>query len=220
METPRNWVQDNHYAEAPPSYFLQRLYDFDAMLVLMPSRDQPGAYVLGRRKQFGPGITESALDAVYTKADTKMSILNGAVPVCMVFKPLTGSWSPDPLIRTLMARDIWAHGGADKVADMLEAQEEAAKKKISDDIRADLYNRSGDGWRSYQSRTGQSTIKHRDMYPTKTQRVAAPGEVVAPNKSTGARSTAGLARKQRGSRRSPTPKFARTIGRRGTPRTK
>lgn len=164
----RVWVGDNPNAEQPPPYFLQRLYDFDAMLVLMPSRDQPGAYVLGRRKQFGPGITEQALDAVYTKADTKMCILNGAVPVCMVFKPVNGSWSPDPLIQTLKARDLWAHGGAEKVADMLEAQEAAEKAATQKAIRDDLYNRSGDGWRSYQARTGQSTIKFNDNYPTKS----------------------------------------------------
>lgn len=211
MDTPRNWVGDNRNAEAPPRYFLQRLYDFDAMLVLMPSRNQPGAYVLGRRKQFGPGITEKALDAVYTKADTKMCILNGAVPVCMVFKPMTGSWSPDPLIQKLKARDMWAHGGADKVADMLEAQEEAAKKKISDDIRADMYNRSGDAWRSYQARTGASTIKFKDVYQPKKRLPAASGEVVAPNTTTGSRSTAGLARRKT---------RTRTIGRRRTTRTK
>lgn len=199
----RNWNSDGRRVDAPPAYFLQRLYDFDAELVLMPSREQPGAYVLGRRKQWGVGVTEKAIDAVYTKADTKMTILNGCVPVCMVFKPISGTWSPDGLIAKLAARDIWAHGGADKVADMLEAQEDAVKEANRLAIRDDLYNRSGDGWRSYQARTGQSTIKFKDMYPTKTQHSAAPGEVVAPFKTTGPRSTAGLARK-------------RTIGRRRT----
>jgi hypothetical protein len=36
-----NWVEDNLNSEKPPPYFLQRLYDFDAMLVLMPSRQHP-----------------------------------------------------------------------------------------------------------------------------------------------------------------------------------
>src|SRR6266576_6477775 len=103
----RNWIADNHNAEKPPAYFLQRLYDFDAMLVLMPSRNTPGAYVLGRRKQWGPGLTEAAISAVYTKADTVMAIINNTVPVCMVMKPVNGSWNPDPLIRTLKARDLW-----------------------------------------------------------------------------------------------------------------
>jgi hypothetical protein len=204
----RNWIEDNRNAEAPPAYFLQRIYDFDAMLVLMPSRDQPGAYVLGRRKQFGRGLTPAAVQAQYTKPDTCMCILNGAVPVCMVFKPKSGSWSPDPLIRSLMARDIWEHGGADKVADMLEEQEAAEKAANLEKSRKEIYERSGDGWRSYLARTGQSTIKFNDYLPVKTPRVAANGEVVAPKTSTGSRSTAGL-----GSRRK---RAGLTIGRRRT----
>jgi hypothetical protein len=188
----RNWNPDGRNIDAPPAYFLQRLYDFDAMLVLMPSREQPGAYVLGRRKQWGPGLTEAAIDAVYTKADTKMCILNGCVPVCMVFKPTSGSWNPDALLMKLAARDIWAHGGADKVADMLEAQEDAEKARNAAAIRDDIYNRSGDAWRSYQARTGQSTIKFHDRHPSKKQVSPATGEVAAPNTTAGARSTAGL----------------------------
>ncbi len=185
---PRNWIRDNGNAEQPPAYFLQRLYDFDAMLVLMPSRNMPGAYVLGRRKQFGPGLTEAAISAVYTKADTVMAVVNGTVPVCMVFKPVKGSWNPDPLIRTLMARDLWAHGGADKVADMLEAQEDAATKATQQAIRDDLYNRSGDAWRSYQARTGQSNIQFHDRFKSKTV-LGAPAQV--------SESTVGLGRKRK-----------------------
>ncbi len=204
----RNWIADNRNAEPPPAYFLQRLYDFDALLVLMPSRDVPGAYVLGRRKQFGKGLTEQGLAGVYAKADTRMAIINGAVPVCMVMKPISGSWSPDPLIRTLMARDLWAHGGADKVADMLEAQEDAEKAALKASIRDDMWNRAGAQWRSYQARTGQSSNRYHERFPTKTQQSAADGEVVAPKKSTGARRTAGLGKLR--------TKRNATIGRRGT----
>lgn len=152
----KNYIPDNTRMETPPAYFLQRIWDQDAMLVVMPSRQTPFAYVIARRKQFAPGITEAAIDAVYSKPDTKMCILHGCVPVCLMYK--TGaSWNPDPIIKSLQARDMWAHGGPDKVADMLEAQEEAAKKKQLADIKDDLWNRSGAAWRSYQSRTKQTT---------------------------------------------------------------
>lgn len=178
--SPSNWIADNLNAEQPPAYFLQRLYDFDAMLVLMPSREQHQAYVLGRRKQWGPGVTAKGIDAVYTKTDTKMCILNGAVPVCMVFKPVNGSWDPAPLIRTLMARDMWAHGGAAKVAAMLEVQEEAEKAATKAAIRDDLWNRSGDAWRSYQARTGQTSNLFK-VFPTPLQDSPAPGLVMVPD---------------------------------------
>lgn len=203
----RNWVADNRNSEQPPAYFLQRLYDFDAMLVLMPSREQPGAYVLGRRKQWGPGISEAAIDAVYSKPDTKMAILNGTVPVCMVFKPVNGSWNPDPLIRTLMARDIWAHGGADKVADMLEAQEDAEKAAALDASRQNIWDRSGDAWRSYQARTGQSNIRFHDFLPTKRQSASpVPGTPAQVSES-----TVGLGRKRKPAAKRR--KRALTIGR-------
>jgi hypothetical protein len=208
----RNWVADNRNSERPPQYFLQRLYDFDAMLVLMPSREQPGAYVLGRRKQWGPGITESAIDAVYSKPDTKMAIINGTVPVCMVFKPVNGSWNPDPLIRTLMARDIWAHGGADAVADMLEAQEDAEKAAALEVSRKNIWDRSGDAWRSYQARTGQSTIRFHDFLPTRHS-ASSPGAGV-PVSNPDSSSTAGLG-KLRNQRKRLRKKRNATIGRRG-----
>lgn len=151
-----NWIADNQRAPQPPDYFLQRIFDYDSMLVVMPSRETLGAYVLARRKQFGPGITTQALDAVYTKADTKMCIMHNTVPVCMMYQH-GASWDTDQIIRTLAARDLWAIGGADKAADLLEAQEAAEKLATKQAIRDDLYNRSGAAWRSYQARTGQSS---------------------------------------------------------------
>lgn len=207
----RNWIADNRNSEQPPRYFLQRLYDFDAELVLMPSREQPGAYVLGRRKQWGKGISAAAIDAVYSKPDTKMAVLNNTVPVCMVFKPVSGSWNPDPLLRTLAARDIWAHGGADKVADMLEAQEDAEKKAIAAATRDDIWNRSGDAWRSYQARTGQSTLRFNDNFPSKTGNT--PHGAGMPVSNPDSSSTAGLG-KLRKKRRTARKRNA-TIGRRG-----
>jgi hypothetical protein len=187
-EQPRNYIADNSKMPVPPAYFLQRIYDFDAMLVLLPSRVRAGAYVIARKKQFGPGLTEKAIDEVYPNPDTKMCVLNGCVPVCMMFA--TGlTWDPEVIIRTLAARDIWAHGGPDKVADMLEEQESADAAATREAIRADLYNRSGDAWRSYQSRTGQSSHRFNDYLSPKQP--ASTGEVVAPPTTTGARSTAG-----------------------------
>jgi hypothetical protein len=155
----KNYIPDNVTREVPPAFFLSRIWDQDAMLVVLPSRKTPHAYVIARRKQFGPGLTEAAIDAQYAQPDTKMCVMHGCVPVCLMFK--TGSnWDADPIIRSLRARDLWAHGGANKVADMLEAQEEADKAANVAAIRADLYERSGEGWRTYQARTGASTIKH------------------------------------------------------------
>lgn len=150
-----NYLPDNPGMAVPPAYFLQRIYDYDAMLVLLPSRTRPFAYVIARRRQFGAGISNKAIEDTVTVSDTKMCLLHGLVPVCLMFRNGQG-WDPDPVIRSLTARDLWAHGGADKVADQLEAQEAAETDRVRKEIRDDMWNRSGDAWRSYQRRTGQS----------------------------------------------------------------
>ena len=120
-----NYIVDNSRVEVPPDYFLQRIYDFDAMLVILPSRLHAGAYVIARRKQFGKGLTAEAIEQ-FTQPDTKMCIMHGCVPVCLMHKASTvGGWDAGRIVAALAARDIWAHGGADKVADFLEEQEEA-----------------------------------------------------------------------------------------------
>jgi hypothetical protein len=170
---PANYISDIPTAEVPPAFFLQRIYDYDAMLVLMPSKKVPGAYVIARKRQFAAGISDKAIEGTIEQPDTKMCLTHGVVPVCLMYK--TGpTWDVDAIIRTLMARDTWAVGGGDKAADLLEEQEEAAKAKTAKEIHDDLYNRSGDAWRSYQARTGQSTIRHNDTrkaQPRKGRRI-------------------------------------------------
>ena len=162
------YIPDNTAMEVPPAYFLQRIHDFDSYLVIVPSRKTPFAYVIARRKQRSKGLTDKAIVDTITQPDTKMCLLYGLVPVCLMFK--TGpSWNPDPIIAKLKARDMWAHGGAEKVADLLEVQEEGERQKVRKDIRDDLWNRSGDAWRSYQARTGQRTKLSRPD-PTRTER--------------------------------------------------
>lgn len=164
-----NFIPDNPKMAAPPAYFLQRLYDFDNMLVLVPSRNVPFAYVLARRKQFSKGLTDRAIESVIQQPDTKMCLAYGLVPVCLVYK--TGpSWDVDSLIQSLRARDMWAHGGPDKVADLLEEQEAAEKLAIQKATRDDIYNRSGDAWRSYQARTGASSIRFNGNYQSRQER--------------------------------------------------
>lgn len=144
--------------ETPPAWFLQRLHDYDAMLVVLPSRYKPFAYVIARRSRLGRrGLTDNAIAETITQPDTLMCFRYGLVPVCLMFKhgPV---WNADPILKSLKARDLWAHGGADKVADMLEAQEDAEVAQRRQVLRDDLWNRSGDAWRSYQARTGQRVI--------------------------------------------------------------
>lgn len=161
----KNYLPDNPRMAAPPEFWLQQLYDFDSELVLMPSRMVPFAYVLGRRRRFSAGLSDAAIADVSKQQDTVMCLHYGLVPVTMIYQIGT-VWNIDPILRSLKARDIWAHGGADKAADLLDAADARKEKGIKNDIRDDMWNRSGDAWRSYQARTGQRSRPTVGLQPT------------------------------------------------------
>lgn len=151
------YIPDNPRMETPPAWFLQQIHDFDADLVLLPSRMIPFAYVVARRRRLSAGLTDKAIEDTIQVSDTKMCLLHGLVPVCLMYK--TGpTWNADPILRSLRARDLWAQGGADAVCDRLEAEEAAAKEKLRKDTRQHLYEISGDAYRSYKARTGQRLL--------------------------------------------------------------
>ncbi len=156
--------------ETPPEHFIQRLLDFDRLLVMFPSLVRKGCYVLARRREKSPGLTEGAL-GLFVNPDTKTCVAMGWVPVCMISKTGPG-WNADAIVAKLQARDIREHGGADKVADMLEEQEAAEEAALKASIRQDLWDRSGEGWRSYQARTGQSTIRYNDTRESKAPAIS------------------------------------------------
>jgi hypothetical protein len=149
------YIPDNPKMETPPAWFLQQLHDYDGDLVLFPSISKPFAYVVSRRRRFSRW--SQAEKDVITNPDTQRCIHYGLIPVCLMFKhgPV---WSADAILQKLKARDLWAHGGGEKVADMLEAQEAKEVADRSKAKREELYHLSGDAWRSFQARTGQRVV--------------------------------------------------------------
>lgn len=155
MGTPnRGWIEDrNRFGLAkPPDYFLQRLLDYDNMLVVIPSRQQ-ALYRLARRVQFTPGI--GALAVLSREADTAMMHTHGLVPVTTIVR-FGGSnfWDAESVIQKLKDRDIWEHGGAEKVAELMDAAEAADRQRLLESTRDNMRQRAKDGWNSLQARTG------------------------------------------------------------------
>ncbi len=149
-----NYIDDNQNMAVPPAFWLQRLYDFDADLVVFPSRYRPFAYVLARRQRFSAGMEDKALEATITQPDTKLCLARHLVPVTMIFR--TGTiWSIDNIIASLQRRDIWAHGGGEKMADAVDAAEDKEESNRKKDLRDDMWMRSGQAWESYKRRSGQ-----------------------------------------------------------------
>lgn len=150
------FIPDNPRMEVPPSWFLARLHDYDADLVLLPSKARPFAYVVARRARLSRGLTSQAMTDTITQPDTRMCFHYGLVPVCVLFKH-GPTWDADSVIRSLAARDTWAQGGGEALADRLDAEESAAKAKQHDEMRDRLRHVSRDAYRIYKRRTGQRT---------------------------------------------------------------
>lgn len=139
----------------PPEYWLERLFDYDAELVVFPSRHVPYAYVLARRRQLRAPAIDKVLENTITQPDTKLCLARGLAPVTIILRHSQGSWSIDNIITSLQARDIWRHGGGDAYANKLdqsEADEDAARRAA---LRDDMMQRADLAYDLYKRRTGQ-----------------------------------------------------------------
>ena len=139
----------------PPEFWLQRLFDYDAELVVFPSRHVPYAYVLARRRRVRVPAMDTILEQTITQPDTKLCLTRGWVPVTLIIRQSQGSWSIDNIISSLQERDIWQHGGGEAYADKLDQIDQAEEDARKQALRDDLMNRSGFAWQLYKRRTGQ-----------------------------------------------------------------
>lgn len=155
--TPINWISDNSKMPMPPVWWLRQLYDFDSQLVLIPSRQRPGAYVLARRPQHSRGLDPVVRwmqnDKASIPGDTMLCHEYKVVPVCLIYKQSDG-WSIDNILNDLRSRDTWAAGGANAFVDQIEDQEAAEEKKAQRSLWENMYQRGKDAYRSYTARTG------------------------------------------------------------------
>ena len=190
--TAVNYIADTNRWKLPepPSWFLKRLYDYDPMLVLIPSRVRPQGvpprYLLCRRRQHSVGLGDVArLDNKHP--DTNMCYGYHVVPIApLQFNRNVNSFTEaacESLIRELKGRDTWRisgghNGDADAIWQKVEADEKAADDKRRKDLKSDFKHRARDAWRSLKARTGQRSKRASDFHgharkplPQKSQRV-------------------------------------------------
>jgi hypothetical protein len=171
MEANRfgNWIPDvNRFGlPEPPGWALTKLYEFDHMLVLIPSRvkvkNERPAYLLCRRRQHSAGLGDVAmLDNKHP--DTNMCFAHGVVPIGPLRFKRGTTWtaqSVDGLIAELKSRDTWALTGGpdgkdpDAAWKAVEDYEAGLKKKEDANLRDMFRHMAKDAWRSIKARTGQ-----------------------------------------------------------------
>lgn len=132
------------------------LQDYDAELVVFPSRHRM-AYILARRRHFSNAMAE--LDRLDKNLLRQSAGLDGeilATSNLVYVRHLIGETVRRVAIfQWLRDHDLKANGGGEKIAKLIESEEEyksaAARRKLNDDID----HRARDAWRSYQARTGR-----------------------------------------------------------------
>lgn len=152
MLTPPNYIEDTNPFKlaGPPSWFRRKLWEFDASLVIVPSR-QEFLYRLAQRRKLR--LKEQIVnDMLKEQADTLMLASYGLIPVTTVMA--TVRWDNPLLFVELANRAPWRLGGADKVNAMLEAQDRQdtlAQRAKTDAVVSDL---AKDSWKYYQLKQG------------------------------------------------------------------
>lgn len=188
-----NWIPDTNRFKlpTPPAWFLQRLWDFDPILVLIPSRvsvkGATPAYLLCRRRQHSRGLGDVAmLDNKHP--DTNMCYVHGLVPIAPLrFNNGATTFTEagcNSLLAELRARDTWAvtgghDGDADVLVDKIEAAERAQATRERQSLRDMFYHRARDAYRSLKARTGQRNKRASDFHgvarqPRTGQRIIVP----------------------------------------------
>ena len=150
-------VTENPFKLAPPpDWWLTMLHDYDAELVVFPSRVRM-AYILARRRHFSNAYAELAtLDKNLLRQSAGMDGDILAQHNLIYVRHLIGDTVRRPAIfQWLRDHDATANGGGEKVAqriDDIELDLEAQRRKTLID---NLDHRARDAWRSYQARTGR-----------------------------------------------------------------
>lgn len=158
-----NWIPDTNRwnLPAPPQEALTKLREFDAQLVVLPSRFTRH-YLLARRRLHSAGIGDVAmLDNKHP--DTNMLYGYGLLPVSTI-KSASGNFTWDAtsienIIAALRRRDTWSLTERTKDPDAawkaVEEFEKAQEQKAARELRDKFYHMGRDAYRSLKARIGE-----------------------------------------------------------------
>lgn len=138
----------------PTPGWLKPIEDYDGELRILPSQQSPVYRLMRMARRTGDTNAKLWRDkGVQMGADTQAAFALHLVPITT----LTGDCvrqPPEHVVQWLKDHDIKAHGGADAVADRMEASEQQADAKIDEQNRDELRQRSRASFVGYQYRTG------------------------------------------------------------------
>ena len=166
----KNWIADtNRFKLAtPPKWWLKRLWDFDASLVLMPSR-QKMLYRLTQRHEPDPRIAMVAA-SMWRDSDTQMMSSYQVVPVLTLLLPV--KWDNPMMFHDLSLHAPWRHGGTDKFLAKIEGAEAEAETKRDARVEDMMDERHKDAWKLFRRRQGLGRSWHHQQTPLITPRTS------------------------------------------------
>jgi hypothetical protein len=157
MQFPNYLQSENrrHLAD-PPDWWLKKLLDTDAELVVFASRVRP-AYVLARRRHFSSAMVEA------TQMDKNLLRMSAGMDgdiladhnLIYVRHLLGDSVRRFELFQWLKDHDVWEAGGGEAMASRVEGAENLEQERKRKTLLDNLDHRARDAYRSYQARTGR-----------------------------------------------------------------
>lgn len=158
-----NYIPDLNpfHLSGPPKWWLERLWDFDSSLCVLPSRQ--GFYYRLAQKRPPSLPTKVVEDILKEQGDTRMLSSYNLIPVTTILA--TANWSNPLMWEDLRQRAPWRMGGAQKVINEIETREKMEdlnRRAQTDELLTYL---GKDAWGLYKKKIG--TRSH--MYSPKTK---------------------------------------------------
>lgn len=155
MVTSPNFIPDlNPFMLAtPPTWWLDKLREFDPSLIVMPSR-QANVYRLCQRRPMS--LTMKMVNEILKEqGDTKAMLEHGLIPVTTI--RANANWDNPLMWVDLAERAPWRQGGAQAVIDKIEGREQAAQEIKDAKIDEQLESQAREGWNYYNMKRGLRT---------------------------------------------------------------
>ena len=134
--------------------WLRSLEQYDPDLRIFPSQKMP-VYRVARVARNSGGLSSVFFGNIQgLNPDTAICIKHKLVAVPVTIHKAGAESSPDVILKKLQDRDVWRHGGWEKVADILDAQDVVREKKVEQQRRDDLRVRARAMRSGFLYRTG------------------------------------------------------------------
>jgi hypothetical protein len=167
----RSYIPDRNpfHLPAPSAWWLRGLAAFDPDLVVLPSRIRP-VYLLARRRT----LTADVPSTLPIDLDADSALLRAHHLLSVTWFASTEGLTEGLLLylcQELAARDTWAingrpmttddlkiaflNGGVTKYTRLIDEADAAARTKLNQSVREDLWHASGEAWRLKQYLTGE-----------------------------------------------------------------